>query len=200
MSEKIIDSSVEEHIHCHREDDTCLDKKHESELVTIKKELEKYKNALKEEVAKRSKAEEMLKSMQTVQKIHLESQNLSELFTSEYPNKDNNSNPQIMKSCELCDFSRKVTNELENHLKLAHQSRTCELCNKQYSTLIQIKRHNWRSHEAVDFSDCGEKPLNRHDLKRHRIIGLVCESVPNSFPLSLLSSLQHSFPISLLCL
>ena len=54
---------------------------------------------------KRSKAEEMLKAMQTVQKIHLENQNLSELFTSEYPNKDNNSNPQFMKSCELCDFS-----------------------------------------------------------------------------------------------
>ena len=142
LSEKLNDSSVDEHIHCHREDDTCLDKKHESELVVIKKELEKYKIALKEEVAKRSKVEDMFKAMQTVQKIHLEKQNLSEILTSEYTNKDNNSNLQIMKSCELCDFSCKFTNELENHFKLSHQSRTCDLCNKQYSTLIQIKRHN----------------------------------------------------------
>ena len=50
VPEKRIDQDLEEHIHCHREEDTCLDKKHESEIVLMKKELDKHKLALKEEL------------------------------------------------------------------------------------------------------------------------------------------------------
>ena len=68
---KPIDSIVNEHIHCHREENSCLDKKCESELDQLKKELDEYKLALREELQKRSKAEDMLKGLQTIQNINL---------------------------------------------------------------------------------------------------------------------------------
>ena len=161
------DPEKDEHIHCHREEETCLDRKYESELVSIKKELDKYKLALKEEVEKRSKAEDMLKALQTVPNINVTENRNRDNSPSESTNSKTTSVGQIV--CGKCDYTFETNNELEYHMKFAHQDKKCDDCSKQYSTIIQIKRHYWRSHENIDCNACGENLPNRHDLKRHKI-------------------------------
>ena len=62
---------IDKHIHCIREEHECVTSKCEKEINDLKKELEKYKHALREEVEKRSKAEDMLKAIQTIHHLEL---------------------------------------------------------------------------------------------------------------------------------
>ena len=53
---------LDEHVHCVREEGDCLAKKCDNQIDVLKKELDKYKQAVREEVEKRCKAEDMLKA------------------------------------------------------------------------------------------------------------------------------------------
>ena len=138
---------VDEHIHCIREEGDCLTNKCENEIDKLKKELEKYKHALREEVEKRSKAEDMLKAVQTINQVR--------------SIKDNS------EVCEQCEFSCIAKKDLDAHVSVTHKKEKCDKCNKQYSSSAQIKRHMWRSHEPVECNNCEKLIPNRYDLKRH---------------------------------
>ena len=155
---------LHEHIHCHRENETCLDKKnHEDEINELKVELEKYKAALREEVEKRTKAEDMLKTMETIQQIEKENSESS------------------LKSCSECDFLCESEDEMEKHtekhreiqiekpVEIAQRKDKCELCNKEYLNKFQLKRHMWRSHVEVECNNCEKSLSSRHQLRLHQV-------------------------------
>ena len=167
-TKKLTDPVIEEHIHCCREEDTCLEKKCENEIDVIKKELDKYKKALKEEVEKRCKAEDMLRALQTIQNID-GTEKLNEKSPPIHSKPKEDIALLSVNGCELCEVIFNTKSELDSHVLLTHKKNKCENCDKEYMTSMQIKRHIWRSHEPVDCNDCGKHLSNRHDLKRHKV-------------------------------
>ena len=100
---------LDEHIHCFREEEDCLDKKCDTRINELKKEIEKYKHALREEVEKRTKAEDMLKAMQSVNQIeHKEKE------TNLGSHKSLGKNPTNKEEfCEQCEFTCSTIKDLE---------------------------------------------------------------------------------------
>ena len=177
-TKELADPVFDEHIHCCREEDTCLEKKCETELEVVKKELDKYKQALKEEVEKRCKAEDMLNAIQTIQQIDITENKLIEKSTPLNSKTDEDTAVLSVNCCEQCEIICKTKSELDSHVLITHKTNQCENCDKQYTTSMQIKRHIWRSHTPVDCNNCDEKLLNRHELKRHKVNDHKISKVP----------------------
>ena len=170
---------IDEHIHCCREEDTCLDRKCESELDELKKELDKFKNALSEEVAKRCKAEDMLKALQTAQEINITMHKPTEKSTPIHLENTQASSPCKLNCCEKCDFTCKSRGELELHVNKTHTKSNfiCNECDFISAKELELSRHLKEVHgtgESENFSciSCAQQFGAKSSLIRHRLNAL----------------------------
>ena len=186
-------NQIDEHIHCIRENETCLAKSNEFDKLKQKVEilqkhmeqfktnaevfsleLSKYKTALKEEVEKRSKAEDMVAAMKTIHDIEKQKQlmninveKLSEIKTAEIQSQMNIGKETF--KCEVCNdkFNTKV--DVEEHVKKKHKRKTynCNKCKNVYTEEIDLDNHMETSHKVEKCEQCNKDYSSQFELKRH---------------------------------